>query len=81
MSPTILLADGRPWLALGSPGGATIITTVLQMLTGYVDRDLPLVGRDRRAAAVVAQLGRPARPSRRSSTGRSDAALAALGHR
>ncbi|MET9426531.1 gamma-glutamyltransferase [Streptomyces sp. NPDC003036] len=44
MSPTIVL-DGhaRPVLALGSPGGATIITTVLQTLTGVVDRDLPLV--------------------------------------
>ncbi|MDI3417436.1 gamma-glutamyltransferase [Streptomyces luteolus] len=43
MSPTIVLKDGRPVLALGSPGGATIITTVLQTLTGVVDRGLPLV--------------------------------------
>ncbi|WP_185923716.1 gamma-glutamyltransferase [Streptomyces sp. WAC05374] len=44
MSPTIVLDDrARPVLALGSPGGATIITTVLQTLTGVVDRDLPLV--------------------------------------
>ena len=28
MSPTIVLRDGRPVLALGSPGGSTIITTV-----------------------------------------------------
>src|SRR3712207_5143103 len=32
MSPTIVLDDGRPVLAVGSPGGATIITTVLQIL-------------------------------------------------
>jgi gamma-glutamyltranspeptidase/glutathione hydrolase len=32
MSPTIVLSDGKPLLALGSPGGATIITTVLQIL-------------------------------------------------
>jgi gamma-glutamyltranspeptidase/glutathione hydrolase len=32
MSPTIVLKDGKPFLALGSPGGATIITTVLQVL-------------------------------------------------
>jgi gamma-glutamyltranspeptidase/glutathione hydrolase len=32
MSPTIVERDGRPVLALGSPGGATIITTVLQIL-------------------------------------------------
>jgi gamma-glutamyltranspeptidase/glutathione hydrolase len=43
MSPTIVLRDGRPWMAVGSPGGATIITTTLQVLTEYVDRGLPLV--------------------------------------
>jgi gamma-glutamyltranspeptidase/glutathione hydrolase len=44
MSPTIVLdGKGRPVLALGSPGGATIVTTVLQTLTGVVDRGLPLV--------------------------------------
>ena len=32
MAPTIVLDDGRPFLAVGSPGGATIITTVLQVL-------------------------------------------------
>ncbi|MFI5860545.1 gamma-glutamyltransferase [Streptomyces sp. NPDC051546] len=43
MAPTIVLEHGRPVLAVGSPGGATIITTVLQTLTGYLDRGLPLV--------------------------------------
>ncbi|WP_405826837.1 gamma-glutamyltransferase [Streptomyces sp. NBC_00838] len=44
MSPTIVLDDrDRPLLALGSPGGATIITTVIQTLTGHLDRGLPLV--------------------------------------
>ena len=43
MSPTIILQNGRPWLTLGSPGGATIITTVLQVATGYIDRNLSLV--------------------------------------
>jgi gamma-glutamyltranspeptidase / glutathione hydrolase len=44
ISPTIVLdGDDRPVLALGSPGGATIITTVLQTLTGRLDRGLPLV--------------------------------------
>jgi gamma-glutamyltranspeptidase/glutathione hydrolase len=32
MAPTIVLRDGKPVLALGSPGGATIITTVTQIL-------------------------------------------------
>ena len=43
MSPTILLDDGKPFLALGSPGGATIITSVSQTILGYLDRGLPLV--------------------------------------
>ena len=37
MSPTIVLKDGDPFLALGSPGGSTIITTVLQTLVNRID--------------------------------------------
>lgn len=44
ISPTIVLdKHNRPVVALGSPGGATIITTVLQTLTEFLDRRLPLV--------------------------------------
>jgi gamma-glutamyltranspeptidase/glutathione hydrolase len=43
MSPTILLDGGKPFLAVGSPGGATIITSVSQTILGYLDRGLPLV--------------------------------------
>ncbi|MFE9401122.1 gamma-glutamyltransferase [Streptomyces sp. NPDC006530] len=44
ISPTIVLdRHGKPVLALGSPGGATIITTVLQTLTNHLDRGMPLV--------------------------------------
>ncbi|MEU7576843.1 gamma-glutamyltransferase [Streptomyces sp. NPDC041068] len=43
LAPTIVLKGGKPVVALGSPGGSTIITTVLQTLTGFVDRGLPLV--------------------------------------
>ena len=42
MSPTILLRHGEPFLALGSPGGSTIITTVLQMLFNRIDRGMPI---------------------------------------
>ncbi|HYH34611.1 MAG TPA: gamma-glutamyltransferase [Nocardioides sp.] len=42
MSPTIVLSDGEPVLALGSPGGSTIITTVLQMIFHMVDRGMTL---------------------------------------
>ncbi|MFF2849016.1 gamma-glutamyltransferase [Streptomyces sp. NPDC058001] len=44
IAPTIVLdRHDRPVVAVGSPGGATIITTVLQTLTGFLDRGLPLV--------------------------------------
>ncbi|MEV6503156.1 gamma-glutamyltransferase [Streptomyces prunicolor] len=44
ISPTIVLdKHNKPVVALGSPGGATIITTVLQTLTEFLDRGLPLV--------------------------------------
>ena len=37
MSPTIVLDRGRPFLAVGSPGGSMIITTVLQVLLERLD--------------------------------------------
>jgi gamma-glutamyltranspeptidase / glutathione hydrolase len=42
MSPTIVLRGGRPFMAIGSPGGSTIITTVLQTLTNRLDRGMTL---------------------------------------
>ncbi|MEU0268443.1 gamma-glutamyltransferase [Nocardioides sp. NPDC006303] len=42
MSPTIVLSDGRPVLAVGSPGGSTIITTVLQIIIERYARDRTL---------------------------------------
>jgi gamma-glutamyltranspeptidase/glutathione hydrolase len=42
ISPTVVLRNGKPWLALGSPGGSTIITTVLQMLVDRIDRGMTI---------------------------------------
>jgi gamma-glutamyltranspeptidase/glutathione hydrolase len=42
MAPTIVTRDDKPLLALGSPGGATIITTVLQILLDRVDLGMTL---------------------------------------
>jgi gamma-glutamyltranspeptidase/glutathione hydrolase len=42
MAPTIVLDDGVPLLALGSPGGSTIITTVLQTLLNRLDLGMTL---------------------------------------
>jgi gamma-glutamyltranspeptidase/glutathione hydrolase len=37
MAPTIVMKDGKPAFSIGSPGGATIITTVLQTIVNHVD--------------------------------------------
>jgi len=37
MTPVIVFDGGKPWFATGSPGGARIITTVLQMLVNVID--------------------------------------------
>jgi gamma-glutamyltranspeptidase/glutathione hydrolase len=42
MAPTIVLSKGKPLLAVGSPGGSTIITTVLQILVDRLDLGLSL---------------------------------------
>ena len=75
MSPTIVLAGGEPLLALGSPGGSTIITTVLQVLVNRVDLGMDLAeavaaprATQRNTMAVQAEPGFPR------------AGLEALGH-
>ena len=75
MSPTIVVSGGEPLLALGSPGGSTIITTVLQVLVNRVDLGMNLAeavaeprATQRNTRAVQAEPGFP-RPE-----------LEALGH-
>ena len=40
MTPTIVAIDGKPVLVVGSPGGRTIINTVLQVILNYIDHDM-----------------------------------------
>ncbi|WP_063842773.1 gamma-glutamyltransferase family protein [Sphaerimonospora mesophila] len=78
MAPTIVLKDGRPLLAVGSPGGATIITTVLQILVNRFDFGMSL------PQAIAA----PRASQRNTATTQAEpafaetygAALTALGH-
>ena len=42
MTPTIVLRDDEPFLVTGSPGGSTIITTVLQVVLNVLDHDMDL---------------------------------------
>jgi gamma-glutamyltranspeptidase / glutathione hydrolase len=79
MSPTIVLDHGTPFLALGSPGGSTIITTVLQILVDRLDQGmtLPQAILDPRASQRNS-VNTSAEPAFLASPER--AALEALGH-
>jgi gamma-glutamyltranspeptidase/glutathione hydrolase len=68
MSPTIVLRDGRPFLALGSPGGASIITTVVQILLNRIDFGMSL------PEAIAA----PRASQRNSATTQAEPAFIAL---
>ncbi|MDD8018732.1 MAG: gamma-glutamyltransferase, partial [Bacteroidota bacterium] len=37
MSPTIVVKEGKPFMVIGSPGGTTIITTVMQVICNVID--------------------------------------------
>src|SRR3954447_14685227 len=78
MSPTIVLHDGEPVLAVGSPGGATIITTVLQTLVNRIDRNLNLA--EAIAAPRASQRNRPTVEAEPAFLEAYGPALQALGH-
>ena len=42
MTPTIVAKDGKPVLLIGSPGGRTIINTVLQVIVNHIDFDMDI---------------------------------------
>ena len=43
MSPTIVSKDGKVILVTGSPGGSTIINTVLEIITNVIDHHMPVM--------------------------------------
>lgn len=42
MSPTIILKDNKPYMIVGSPGGSTISTVVLQVILNVLDFDMDM---------------------------------------
>ncbi|HEY3562600.1 MAG TPA: gamma-glutamyltransferase [Kribbella sp.] len=78
MSPTIVLRGGRPYIALGSPGGSTIITTVLQTLTNRLDRGMTLP--QAIAAPRASQRNTASVTAEQAFIDRYGAALGAYGH-
>jgi len=79
MTPTIVVKDGRAFLATGSPGGSRIITTTLQILLNVIDHGLNIA-----AATDAPRVHHQWLPDElRVERGLSPdtlAALAALGH-
>jgi len=78
MSPTIVLQHGKPFLALGSPGGATIITTVLQVLINRVDLGMTLP--EAMAAPRASQRNSPGIQAEPAFHTQYGPGLATLGH-
>ena len=68
MTPTLVFRDGKLFLVTGSPGGSRIITTVLQVLIGRIDRGLPL----------VEAIARPRASQRNAPSTEAEAAFLAL---
>ncbi|MBI3788300.1 MAG: gamma-glutamyltransferase [Ignavibacteriales bacterium] len=40
MTPTIIVKDNQPFMVIGTPGGSTIITTVLQVILNVIDHKM-----------------------------------------
>lgn len=57
MSPTLVVKDGQPVMAVGAAGGPLIITQVLQALVNYFDLGMPLY--DALAAPRIHQQWKP----------------------
>ncbi|MFD7161004.1 gamma-glutamyltransferase [Kribbella sp. NPDC059898] len=78
MSPTIVLRGSKPYIAIGSPGGSTIITTVLQTLTNRLDRGMTLP--QAIAAPRASQRNTASVTAEQSFIDQYGAALAPYGH-
>jgi gamma-glutamyltranspeptidase/glutathione hydrolase len=80
MAPTMVFRDGRPLAAFGSPGGSTIIDTVVNVAINLIDHEMPV--QEAVDAPRIAQTS--ANGATRRELGFSEAALAglaALGHK
>ena len=78
MAPTLVLRDGKPFVAVGSPGGSTIITTVLQILLDRLDLGMSLP--EAIAAPRATQRNTPAVLAEPGFVDQYGEALGALGH-
>ena len=52
MAPSIVLADGRPRLVVGSAGSIRLRAAILQIVANVVDHGLPVRRRSRRRGSI-----------------------------
>ncbi|MFI6477100.1 gamma-glutamyltransferase family protein [Nonomuraea sp. NPDC050663] len=78
MAPTIVFKHGKPVLAVGSPGGSTIITTVLQILLNRYEFGMELPAA--LAAPRATQRNTAQTQAEPGFLAEHEAALEALGH-
>ena len=78
MTPTIAFRDGQPVFALGSPGGATIITTVTQVFLNVAEHGMGL--QEAIDAGRIFSSGYPSFTWEAQVDGATIEALRALGH-
>ncbi|GAB3519386.1 gamma-glutamyltransferase [Arthrobacter monumenti] len=78
MAPTLVLEEGKPFLALGTPGGSTIITTVSQMIFNRIDRGMTIP--EAIAAPRASQRNTPEVTAEPEFIDRYGAVLAPFGH-
>ena len=79
MSPTMVVNDGTLELVAGSPGGASIITTVAQIVLGHYERGLT-VGDALATPRLSSRNGASEQAEPAIATGPVGAGLTALGH-
>lgn len=79
MAPTLVFDHGRPVLAAGSPGGSTIITTVLQILVNRYEFGMSLP--DALAAPRATQRNTAQTQAEQAFLDKYGAELTARGHR
>jgi gamma-glutamyltranspeptidase/glutathione hydrolase len=80
ISPIIVFKDDKPWLVTGTPGGATILGTMVQILVNVIDFDLNIAEATERPRIYQDGVGGPLELEN-GIPGDLEAGLEARGHK
>lgn len=79
MTPTIVAKDNKPWIVVGTPGGSTIINTVLQVIVNVVDHKMNIAEASQRPR--IHQAGTNTLALENGVSADTAAILSRMGHR